>query len=175
MQYSYSTHELDEQYDLFWILLEKLPIALFLVFLSLAFVYWTVEIYSLANELFVESEFLRRMANKTKRTTDSQPMYCFDQIYNFLSYVRRPRSQELSGTNYRRDLLNHSSSNFREDSSKRVDDWTSTCCISMSSSYGHKVKDDMGVLISPELQSGKSIGDQTNEVYIDISVDSYFV
>ncbi|KAF0767316.1 Uncharacterized protein FWK35_00038414 [Aphis craccivora] len=137
MQYSHSTHELDEQYGLFWILLEKLPMALLLVFLSLTFVYWAVEIYSLVNEWFVEAKFQRRMAEKTKRTTDNQPIYRFDQIYNDQSYVRRPQSRQFSGTNYFRDLFNHSSSNFREESSKRDDD----CCINISLSCEDKVKD----------------------------------
>jgi len=114
------------------------------------------------------------MAEKTEETTDIQPMNRMDQIYNDLSYVRRPGSQQLSGTNYRRDLFNYSSSNFREESSMRVDDWKSTCCIPMSSSYDDKVKDDTIVPISPELQSGLN-HDQMNEVCIDISVDPYFV
>ncbi|CAH1708312.1 unnamed protein product, partial [Aphis gossypii] len=171
MQYSCFTHDLEEQYDLTRILLENLPMALLVIFISLAFVYWTVDIYSLVHELTVEREFLRRMAEKTKQKTDSQSMYRIDQIHNDQSYVRRSGSQQLSGTNYRRDLFKHSSSNINEESSMRVDDWTSTCCIPMSSSYDDKVKDDTVVPISPELHSGLNHG-QMSEVCIDISDDS---
>ncbi|CAH1708310.1 unnamed protein product [Aphis gossypii] len=169
MQYSYFTHKLEEQYDLTRILLENLPMALLVMFISLAFVYWAVEIYSLVNELTVEREFLRRMAKKTKQKTDSQSIYRIDQINNDQSYVRRSWSHQLSGTNYRRDLFKYSSSNIKEESSLRVDDRASTC-IPMSSSYDDEVKDDTVVPIFPELQSGLDHV-QMNEVCINISDD----
>ncbi|KAF0766592.1 Uncharacterized protein FWK35_00020453 [Aphis craccivora] len=76
----------------------------------------------------------------TERTKYTQSIFRFNQVGNDLSDVRRPGLQQFFVNNYCRDTFNYQSSNFSEQSSKRVGVWTSTYCSPLSSSYGIVVR-----------------------------------